>query len=470
MKSNCCSDNKKVYIKIIKDTPLFADDGSADERWAVEGKIYRVISEEKGKYLIRFGSKKGWIPESHARKIDIVPETKLMVAWDYIPGKDANEVHYKSYININSTKQGLDVISPTWFTREGSPERPESIKVVDNADMEYVKIAHNHGFEVWGLIADFNYERNFTVYSSKKLVKKEIDEIVGYAGYYDLDGINIDFEGFGSRCRDLYSRYVMMLSQELKRYNFIVSVDVTKESKSDAWGKCYDRAEISKYVDFVAYMAYDEHGRLDVIPGSTGSLPWVREGIGELIDIGIPAEKILLGVPFYTRDWKIDRIEPEEKSVVIVEWENIGIYEKPDCLSRMLPLAPGTLLKYAGETKEWYRVAFNSEYYYVSKDISCTVEKGETLCKTNSVKSIAMKDIDKIKALKTADEYDKGAGQKKITYIDDEGCMHIIWIEDDKSMERRLKLVREYNLAGAAAWRLGYEGPVIWNAIANMLK
>ncbi len=40
-----------------------------------------------------------------------------------------------------------------------------------------------------------------------------------------------------------------------------------------------------------------------------------------------------------------------------------------------------------------------------------------------------------------------------------------IWLEDAKSIEEKMKLIRTYDLAGVSAWRLGYENADIWNTI-----
>lgn len=40
-----------------------------------------------------------------------------------------------------------------------------------------------------------------------------------------------------------------------------------------------------------------------------------------------------------------------------------------------------------------------------------------------------------------------------------------IWLEDAASIEAKLQLINEYNLAGVAAWRLGLENADIWNTI-----
>ncbi|MBQ9997844.1 MAG: glycosyl hydrolase, partial [Clostridia bacterium] len=57
------------------------------------------------------------------------------------------------------------------------------------------------------------------------------------------------------------------------------------------------------YVDYVALMAYDENGTWSTEAGSVASLPWVEESI-EITLEEVPAEKLLLGIPFYARLWR----------------------------------------------------------------------------------------------------------------------------------------------------------------------
>ena len=40
-----------------------------------------------------------------------------------------------------------------------------------------------------------------------------------------------------------------------------------------------------------------------------------------------------------------------------------------------------------------------------------------------------------------------------------------IWLENEKSLEPKLQLMKEYKLAGTAAWALGQEDPDIWKLI-----
>jgi spore germination protein YaaH len=49
-------------------------------------------------------------------------------------------------------------------------------------------------------------------------------------------------------------------------------------------------------------MTYDEHWSTSPRAGSTASLPWVDAAVKRTLT-QIPPEKILMGVPFYTREW-----------------------------------------------------------------------------------------------------------------------------------------------------------------------
>lgn len=45
-----------------------------------------------------------------------------------------------------------------------------------------------------------------------------------------------------------------------------------------------------------------------------------------------------------------------------------------------------------------------------------------------------------------------------------------IWLEEERSIEEKAKLIKEYDLAGIAAWRLGYERDEIWDVILKYVN
>ena len=45
-----------------------------------------------------------------------------------------------------------------------------------------------------------------------------------------------------------------------------------------------------------------------------------------------------------------------------------------------------------------------------------------------------------------------------------------IWLEDEESLEAKMKLIKEYDLAGCAAWKLGFERADVWDIISSYLQ
>lgn len=51
-----------------------------------------------------------------------------------------------------------------------------------------------------------------------------------------------------------------------------------------------------------------------------------------------------------------------------------------------------------------------------------------------------------------------------------DGNTYKIWLEDESSLEAKLKVMKEYDLAGAAEWKIGFEKDGIWELIAQYIK
>ena len=65
--------------------------------------------------------------------------------------------------------------------------------------------------------------------------------------------------------------------------------------------------------------------------------------------------------------------------------------------------------------------------------------------------------------------WDEDAQQNYATWTVD-GVTYEIWLEDEQSVEAKLKLMKENKLAGTAAWALGQESPDIWELILKYVN
>ena len=68
--------------------------------------------------------------------------------------------------------------------------------------------------------------------------------------------------------------------------------------------------------------------------------------------------------------------------------------------------------------------------------------------------------------------YDEATGQYYGEYVsDNDGRFYQIWLENDYSIRVRMEMIQEYDIAGVAAWCIGWEsGTEIWDIVASYMN
>jgi spore germination protein YaaH len=205
---------------------------------------------------------------------------------------------------------GLNVISPTWFSLADKQGNVNSL-----ADTSYVKWAKGRGYQVWALLNNqFDPDLTQHVLSNYTSRMNMIKQILAYANTYQLDGINVDFENMYLTDKASFVQLMREMRPLLHNQGLVLSVDVTFKSSNERWSMPYDRPALIQTVDYMMIMAYDEHWASSPKAGSVASLPWVDQSIQRLLNEDkLPAHKLLLGVPFYTRIWTEEEINGQMK-------------------------------------------------------------------------------------------------------------------------------------------------------------
>ncbi|WP_238162718.1 glycosyl hydrolase family 18 protein [Cohnella sp. AR92] len=195
---------------------------------------------------------------------------------------------------------GVNVVSPTWFAlKDGTGQ------IISKADASYSTWARNKGVQVWGLFSnDFEPVKTTQALADYDTRMSMIQQLLAYAKAFKLNGINLDFENVETSDKDNFVQFVRELAPLLHEQNLVLSVDVTPKSGSEYWSLFLDRGRLAEAADFLILMAYDEHWASSPEAGSVASLPWTEQSISRLLEEdGVPAGKLILGMPFYTRIW-----------------------------------------------------------------------------------------------------------------------------------------------------------------------
>ncbi|MCD8329180.1 MAG: glycosyl hydrolase family 18 protein, partial [Lachnospiraceae bacterium] len=185
--------------------------------------------------------------------------------------------------------------APTWFSITG-----EDGTFSSSASAEYVETAHAAGLDVWVVLENVNHtevdmtELLTSTTNRMKLIEGVMEELEACGA----DGLNVDIENLDSEDGDGFIQLIRELSVECRARGLVLSVD---NSVPSAWTEFYNREEQGIVADYVIIMGYDEHYNGSE-PGSTASLSFVQAGITDTLE-EVPAEKVINGVPFYTRLW-----------------------------------------------------------------------------------------------------------------------------------------------------------------------
>ncbi len=236
---------------------------------------------------------------------------KINLVWDY----------YSEYVSApnraGTTIEGINVVSPSFFTlKEG-----DTAKIIDNVargGQEYINWAKENNYKIWAMFSNNSMkETTSKILNNYTQREKLINDIVALAVKYNLDGINVDFEYMNMEDKDVFSRFIIELAPRLRECGIVTSVDVTAPDGSENWSLCFDRNKISKVADYIVFMAYDQYGTSSTTPGTTAGCNWVEANINKFLgQEDIKPEKIILGMPLYTRMWKTDQNGKSTSSVV----------------------------------------------------------------------------------------------------------------------------------------------------------
>lgn len=145
-------------------------------------------------------------------------------------------------------------------------------------------------------------------YTSKRA--KLEDQVVAAAVAAGVDGINLDFELISSKCGVHYVQLVRELSVKCHQNNLVFSVD---NYVPQSYNSHYDLKEQGIVADYVVIMAYDEHTEGSYEAGSVASISYLQDGIEKTLK-KVSADKVIAGIPFFTRLWFETAKSPEQLS------------------------------------------------------------------------------------------------------------------------------------------------------------
>ena len=222
---------------------------------------------------------------------NIAMDEMVVMGWHQV----FSESGYSQLDDIISTAKGMNVICPTWFTIKDNDGNIQNL-----GEKKYVTKAHKAGLQVWVMLDDINISTDgLQVFGTTSHRKTLITAVIDAVKELGADGINLDVETIKSDVGPSYIQFIRELSAACRKEKLVLSVDNYSPMPHTAF---YDRTQQGQVVDYVVVMAYDEHYVKGPEAGSTSSLAFVKQSAERTI-AEVPKEKVIVGLPFYSRLW-----------------------------------------------------------------------------------------------------------------------------------------------------------------------
>lgn len=156
--------------------------------------------------------------------------------------------------------------------------------------------------------------------SSSDAQKKLISNILYMVGSKNLGGVNLDFEYVGNvpdSVRNGFTDFVTNLHTELISEFPRATLTIDTYASSGVSNDLFDLPTLAHVVDAFIIMGYDFHTPYTE-PGPIAPLTGERSIVSYLANYlqRVPADKIILGVPYYGYDWVMDSLSPSSTAIL----------------------------------------------------------------------------------------------------------------------------------------------------------
>ena len=325
---------------------------------------------------------------------------KVVLAYLY---QGPNESQEKAYTNFTTqvlaTGGVVDMVSPNFFDLLNV-----NGDIQDRGNQQFIDWAQKQGIKVLPMVSkDYNSDFIKHILADEVKRKKLADDLLALVDKYNVDGLNIDFEGsgLGDAEKVTLTAFMEYLTKGLKERGKLSTMAVMSKvgDKNPSWYSEYDYRALGKICDYIVIMTYDQHWTTSE-PGPVAGYDWVEPRVKYAID-AIGKDKVIMGAPLYGRYWRLT--------------------------------ADGKRGERSGNG-----IGYPATFRTI-EERNLTVNWDET-ARTPWVSYEAPIKV----------------GGKEVP------GQHTIWFDNYYSLGHKMRLFNQYDVAGAAFWRLGFEDTSWW--------
>jgi spore germination protein YaaH len=203
----------------------------------------------------------------------------------------------------------ISIVSPQVFAfdRNGA--------IHGTVDPRVVARAHDAGVKLVPLVMNPGFDQPMIhrILTVDAVRARAVKSLAALCRDNHFDGIQFDIENVHVKDRDRLTSFMRESAEALHAVGCTVSAAVVPRTSGapgpssydrwifDNWRGAYDYKALADALDFISYMTYAQHTG-GTTPGPVAGFTWMQASLAYVLSLGVPPEKISLGIPSYS-DW-----------------------------------------------------------------------------------------------------------------------------------------------------------------------
>ena len=205
---------------------------------------------------------------------------------------------------VNGAQNSIGMVAPNYFDLNTNG----SLVIKTNYSKQFVDEMHGRGIKVVPFISN-NFDRTLgrAALTNRETLTTQIADAIQSL---NLDGIDIDIENLTQVDRDNNTDLMRLLRSKIPPTKQVsIAVAANPYGWNTGWQGSYDYAKLAQVLtgagDYLMIMDYDESWE-GSDPGSVSSFNFFEDSILYALNKGVPSSKVVVGLPFYGRVWKLE--------------------------------------------------------------------------------------------------------------------------------------------------------------------